>query len=361
VVAVNRAPGWLSVEQLARLTSPVRVAPKVGTRANGDVEVVWATDERSRSVSVTRLARRGDNWAVEDLFDLSSSARRGLALSFTPAGDLKVTWPASAVFGARALSSPAVVLVSGGRAHTIWAGVSRGTSGIFAAIVDAHAPSAGPAPTRAQFEPVPVASNGQGDAKSSPAIAVDERGNAQAVWIDRRDDVSAVYSAEQQPDGSWGRMRRVSNADKSVSGRPTIAIDGAGNAYAVWESAEDCGGPMPLEAVTFAERPAGGEWQPPVTLIAPGAGSHLIDPILVANDGGEVYAAWGESRDGAYRIYSTYRAAGGDWDSPRLAAHGVSDYPTLAISLAVNARGDAYLTWAETEGSQTTIRFAATN
>jgi hypothetical protein len=207
---------------------------------------------------------------------------------------------------------------------------------------------------------VPVASEERGSTKSNPAIALDGNGHAQAVWIERRAGGASVHTAEQQPDGTWGDVRPLTDTGKDASGRPRIVIDTRGSAYAVWTSSEDCGGPARLQEVTFAERPAGDVWQQPVTLAAPGPGAVLVDPVVAANDDGTVYIVWGELRGGSYRLYSVQRTVDGDWGAPRLAAEGRSDFHSIALSLAVSARGGAYLTWAETQGSQALVRFTST-
>ncbi len=359
IVVAGRSPSWRSAELIAQVNAPLRVAPVVSARPDGGAEVAWASDDKQRRVSVTHAAWQGDAWAVEDLF---TGSRRGLALSFTPAGDLKVTWPAASVAGGAPLSSPVVALDAGGRAHAIWAGANRGGRGIFAAVLDAHAPSAGPAATPVPgVQAVPVAPDAPDSTKSSPALALDGAGKAQAVWIEMREGRSAVYTAGQRADGSWGPARRLSDANQTIYGRPAIAVDGPGNAYAVWASGVDCGGPAPLTQLSFAERPAGGQWQPPITLAAPSAGQRYIDPVIATNDAGEIYVAWGEANDAAYRLYTAYRGQTGHWESPQVAAEGGATSAAMAISLAVDASGDAYLTWAESQGAAANaVRFAAT-
>jgi hypothetical protein len=284
-----------------------------------------------------------------------------VALSFTPAGDLRLAWPMPSADGIRPLSSPAVVLDAGGRAHAIWAGTGRGTRGLFSAILEAHEPSAGPLATPTPIvRPVQVSEDAPDAAKYSPALALDGNGNGQAVWIDTRDGRSAVYSAAQRADGSWGPGVRLSDPNETISGRPAIAVDAQGNAYAVWQGSVDCGGPTTLVQLSFAEQPAGGTWRPAMPLVVPHDDNRLSDAVVAANGSGEVYVAWGETDRTGYKIYSAYRSPSGQWESPRLAADGKTDSGSTGLSLAVNAQGDAYLTWAENRGRDTFVRFAAT-
>jgi hypothetical protein len=356
----DRGPAWGSAEQVAQLNGLLRVAPVVSAKADGQVEIAWAQDAQHRSVSVTQAALQGDAWAIQNQFNMPSLSRRGLALSFTPAGDLKVTWPSAGVANAQGLSTPAVAMDAGGKAHALWTGTGA-VGGIFSAVVDAQAPSAGPMPTQARpVQPVPLAGDPSGAATYSPALAVAANGTAQAVWIDMRDGGSAVYGAEQQAGGTWGASYRLSDADKSVYGKPSVAVDAEGHAYSVWQNVLDCGGQASLVEVSFAERLPGRQWQPSISLSATVDGDQVIDPVVATNEAGEVYVAWGEIKDSNYRLFSAYRGVSGAWAPAHLVAQGTSDTRALALSLAISPGGNAYLTWAETQSGQVAVRFTAT-
>lgn len=357
VVVAGRSPTWQRPEQIAQFDSRLTVAPMVNAQANGEVYVAWAEHDRRSPVSVARAAWQGDTWAVHDVFHLPASAQPGLALSFTSTGELQPSWPAESVDGAYATSTPSVALDAGGRAHTIWAGAGRGVPGIFSAIVDPRAPSAGPS---LAASPIPVDGDATAAAKYAPSIALDGEGNAQAIWIDTRDGLSAVYSAYQWPTGEWSRGQRLSGSEEVAQGRPAIAVSSSGNAYAAWQSGVDCGGPVPLAQITFAEQPAGRRWQSPHTLAFPNANSRVFDPVVAVNDAGAVFVAWSEAQNRDYSVYSIYRSPEGQWEAPRLVANGHYDSGDISLSLAVNPGGDAYLTWPETQAGRTTVRFAAT-
>jgi hypothetical protein len=361
VAVADRGPTWRSAEQVVQLSGFLRVAPMISAGADGQVDIAWAQDDLRRKLSVTRAALQGDGWAVQDQFDVPPSSRRGFALSFTAAGDLKVAWPSAAVASPVGIASPVVALDAGGRAHTIWAGTGS-MGGIFSAIIDAHAPSAGPVAMQTpRVQAVPVAHDTQGSSTSSPALALDGNGNAQAVWIDMRDGKTAVYGAEQQPNGLWGPSVALSDPNEAVYGRPAVAADAIGRTYAVWQNSLDCSGPSSLTQVSFAERQPGGQWQPEITLAVALDGSRLIDPVVATNAAGEVYVAWGQIKDKDYRLYSAYRGVSGRWEPAHVVAAGSTDAGSVILSLATNRAGEAYLTWADTQGDQTAVRFAATH
>ncbi len=361
-------PAWQPAQQVALLGGALRVAPLVSARDSGKVEIAWAYDEPHRAVSISRAAWQGNTWAVEDFLDLPSSSRRDLALSFTPAGDLRLAWPGAAVNAAAGNLAPAVALDAGGRAHTIWAGAGRGARGIFSAIIDTHPPPAGPEGGSYRAQKTPPASavkslavaDGTAADKYSPALALDGDGNAQAVWVEARAGRPALYTAAQRSGGEWGLSRRLSRPDQAVSGQPSVAVTMDGHAYAAWKGYFDCGGPTPLVEISFAERPADGAWQPALTLAVTGELVSVVDPVVAANDAGETFVAWGELQDGAYRLYAAYRGKTGQWASPQVVAEGRTDASAMTLSLAVGPRGDAYLTWADLQAGGGAVNIAAT-
>ena len=99
------------------------------------------------------------------------------------------------------------------------------------------------------------------------SIAVDPHGNAFAVWEDVRDGNWRVYFSYRAAGGSWGPSSRVDNDDVVALRRrsPAIAVDGKGNAYAVW--VDEYTGTEAAD-VYFASRASGGDWTPSVPAIA---------------------------------------------------------------------------------------------
>ena len=118
---------------------------------------------------------------------------------------------------------------------------------------------------------------------------------------------------------------------------PNAAGDVAGNTFAVWQDTRE-GAPR----IRFAERPAGGDWQPSLKLDPTAAGDQ-VDPHIAVDGSGNLYAAWTDYRGSTGQVYFAYRPAGGDWGASEVIS------PTTEaqerISLAVNRRGEAVVSW----------------
>jgi PKD domain len=137
-------------------------------------------------------------------------------------------------------------------------------------------------------------------------------------------------------------------------GHLRIAVDGQGDAMAVWQSEDGKleGGASSYEART-AFRPAGGAWQAPERL---SLGGQSADEANVAFDAhGDAFAVWEAysssvpEGDAHFSIQAAFRPAGGAWQTP-VKLSPVEAPGSVHPSLAVDVQGDAIVTWNRAEG-----------
>ena len=72
-----------------------------------------------------------------------------------------------------------------------------------------------------------------GQTANDPQVAVDGRGNAIAVWSRSNGTNDIVQAAARAAGGSFGAPQDVSAAGQDAH-VPQVAVDGRGNAIAVW-------------------------------------------------------------------------------------------------------------------------------
>jgi hypothetical protein len=145
--------------------------------------------------------------------------------------------------------------------------------------------------------------------QSRPAIAVDNVGNAFAVWIDDRNGNSDLYFAYRPVNGAWGANVRVDDAPGTSSmSRPDIAVDWAGNAYAVWRDSRNGD-----DDIYFAYRPAGGAWGANVRVNDDIGSEAQNNPAIAVDGSGNAHTIWEDERNLNAEIYSAYRPSGGNW------------------------------------------------
>ena len=186
-----------------------------------------------------------------------------------------------------------------------------------------------------------------GATQIAPSIAVDAVGNAYAVWLDRRNysDTGApyyysdVYFAYRPVGGTWARNMRVSDANGNYRGAPVIALDGWGQAYAVWEDARSG-----TTEIYFANGPQVGDWSANVQISESVGGSMQSYPRIALDGGGSAYVIWGDQA--SHQIQFAYRAANGAWTAPTRVSSPTNMGTSFEFDIAVDSTGNAHIVWA---------------
>ena len=178
--------------------------------------------------------------------------------------------------------------------------------------------------------------SGAGACPVAPEVALDSSGNAVAVW--EENNCSGTYAARtafRPAAGPWGASEDLSDPATANAFAPQVAMDGDGNAVAVWEG-EQSGDPLQV-----AERPATGTWSAGEDLSPAGGESHRVE----FDGDGNALAVWSglpEDGDANQVIQGSYRPAGGDWSTPE---ENISDPGGGNLDLAFDAAGNAAVIW----------------
>jgi len=265
------------------------------------------------------------------------------------------------------------------------------------AVLAGVAGAAAPAPPR--WLPVRNLSTAGADAVI-PDVAVDENGRVVVVWAQAQDSVWTVQAADRAPGGTWGApvvlstpATNVAAPELAVAGSrvaavwdrydgkhlvvqwserdpntgawaaavtlssagadaqsPRIAIDGKGDAIAVWASVDASGW-----TVLAASRPAGGSWQAPVPLDAAQAGTAAPDVVL--DGSGRAVVAWASTAGAGWRVRATARASDGAWAKPTDIS-GPDQTGSIAPKLALEKTGDVTAVWSRDLGNGVVVETA---
>ena len=253
------------------------------------------------------------------------------------------------------LSRPVLVLDRAGNAFATWNGAHDGVPGIFSA----QRPAGG------TWEPEAKITDGMDPwALWSPAVAIDDEGSLHAIWADTRDGASGLYAAGRTSDSGWETSVQVSDLGAGNRINPTIAVDGQGNAFAAWQHFYGCAGGAVTgdEAITgdieFARQAAGAGWERPVRVSADIGSSHASPPVIAVGRDGAAYLVWEEEIANRYVLFSSFRPADGDWEPKTPIPDAAGNRAPAGPALAVDADGNAYVTWLDTRADQPVIRFA---
>lgn len=166
----------------------------------------------------------------------------------------------------------------------------------------------------------------------APAIAVDDAGNAYALWADASD--GNIYFSYRPVGGAWDANVKVNTT--GTAGSPSIDVDPQGNAYAIWDYGDD---------IYFALRPAGGAWGSQSKVNDSGSGGMAGAPAIAVDDTGNAYAIWYDYRNGNFDIYFAYRATGETWSANTKVNDDIDTAGQGVPAIAVDGAGNAYAVW----------------
>lgn len=294
--------------------------PQLAVDEQGDASVVW-NREVGDDVVVQAADRRDGEWGdpVDISGDDQTSGRPDVARD--EQGNATAVWLSNGILrtAARpvrgAWSEPVGVSDAGERAYDPQVVVDG--HGSATAVWRSDAPLSDPV-VRTASRPAdaawgtPIAIGGSRSAGrvsfTGLGVAVDAEGNALAIWVD---DQHEVRTRSRSASGGWAR-----SVSFGYGYGPQVAFDARGDATAIWE------GPDGLGSVRAASHPAGGAWSAPVDVHeADGYGpdySWQDSGPQVAVDGlGNAIAVWTAPTGGGMSA-PVVMAAAADGTSPLL-------------------------------------------
>jgi len=242
---------------------------------------------------------------------------------------------------------PQVALDEKGDAVAIWAR-RAGEQSTSPLVVESAARAAG-----AERWSAPLTLSDPGQSAFAPQIAVDPRGDAVAVWV-RLDGPAPtgreIVEGASLPAGAtrWSAPQRLSEPGQNASGLD-VAIDPAGNAVAVWRR-EDGATPTSHRIVESAKLAAGAaQWSATRKLSEPG--QDAIEPRVALDPAGNAVAVWARS-DGAHLVVESagLPAGASGWTAPRKVSEAGQDAGEPDV--AVDGSGVARAVWVRDSGAQ---------
>jgi hypothetical protein len=177
-------------------------------------------------------------------------------------------------------------------------------------------------------------------------VAIDGRGDAILAWPAYRGRKQFVESASRSANGHW-TARRVLARAPLIDGTVDVGMDARGDAMVVWDEEALKGGGS---AIWTRNRPAGLGWGTAQTI----PGAHGGPASLAIDARGDALVTWQDKRG----IEAAARPTGGSWQTPyTVSAHEHAGPGVEGDGLAaLDARGDALATWQNHEGIRTAWR-----
>lgn len=302
-ILASRQPSGGSWSAATTISSDNSASPRLAVDPSGNVTAVWIQDGQVVTSTYT-----GGMWSASPQV-LSFFGASSLSFSSDGVGNMAAAWmrngnieTATRLFGQEWPSVPQVIVAPGAVAPQIALGGS--VSG--RSVVVWHAPSSmmintvyAATATTGEVWGSPTAISDTSKYASCPQVAVDQHGNAIAMWYSYDVDVTGTFfsnvivtSAIQSFGGSWETPKAVSNIGvrNPRDLRIKVGFDPDGNAVALWSTSYD--------DVTFTLESSvlvvGGSWLEP-NATSTSNYSYAFD--LCSDNFGNAYATYMESFD----------------------------------------------------------------
>jgi hypothetical protein len=239
---------------------------------------------------------------------------------------------------------PQVAVDQAGDAIAVWAHSDGVNFVVQAAVRPAGAPGFG-TPIPVSVPPPTAMEQPQLDA-FEPQVAVDQAGDAVVVWTKREGSTAdQIIQANSLPAGAAAfTAPKTLSAVGQQSESPQVAVDQGGGAVAAWQRFD--GSTTMIDTSTL---PAGAPSWNTVTQPSSGVGP----PDIAGNPAGDVSAVWsGPNGTGSDIVYTGRLAGGAFGDELRLSTPGQH---AVGPQVAVDQAGDAFVVWQRSDGKNTII------
>jgi len=197
-----------------------------------------------------------------------------------------------------------------------------------------------------------------------PAIAIGADGAHYLIWDDARDGNANIYFSRRDPvTGTWSSPNTKANDDTGtrVQVNPAIVLDGANNAYAVWEDSRD-GASNKIDTNIYSSKRTSttGLWTANVRVNDDATGNPVQrNPRIAGTTVGLDTAVWVDLRSSQNNIYSAQltTAGGTAWGANKKVTDNTAALKDLP-DVAVGTDGTAYAVWQDSRNGNADIYFS---
>lgn len=338
--------GWGTPELIETDTGQAK-DPQIAIDDEGNAIAVWVQNDGNFSIYANRFKSSTGNWGTAELIENKDFEAQKPQIAINGNGDAIVVWSHykggySDIYANRFTSStgnwvgevniesgtgdaqmPQVAIDSAGNAIAVWHQYDGSHWNIYA---NRFTPSGG-------WVEAETIESGTGNAYE-PHIAIDAAGNAIAVWYQHDGTINSIYANRFTPTSGWGSAELIELGVHNVD-HPRVAIDGNGNAIAVWTQFD--GSRWSVYANRFT--PSSG-WGSAETIESSSNDAAQDVPPQIAFDGnGNAIAVWQQDDS----IYVNRFTPTSGWGTAVSIESGYGDayYPQIAI----DAEGNAIAVW----------------
>jgi hypothetical protein len=194
--------------------------------------------------------------------------------------------------------------------------------------------------------------NALGQTADNPCVAVGAAGETMAVWRQRQGAGGAydVWASRAEVTGAWSAGQRISSARSANPADLDLALDGAGNATAVWSQGDGSGY---SRVWSQHYRISSGAWGASDLRISTVSLSQASTVRTVMDAQGKAIAAWAESSGGVAQILVRRHDPAAGWlgTPQRVDSTAAADLMSSGPSIGVDAAGHVTVAWMQSQGA----------
>ena len=345
--------GW-GTPELIESGSGIALSPQIAVDGSGNAIVVWQQADGAgiNSIYANRYVA-GSGWGTPELIESGSGTAEGSSIAMDSGGNAIAVWDQDdgtgvwSIYANRYVAgsgwgtetaiesddlnagSPMIAVDSSGNAVAVWeenAGENDETRNNYSIHANGYAAGSGWGA---------AADIGIGTVTgevNSNRVAMDESGNAIAVWAQSDGTVFNIYSNTYDPGTGWGTAKTLEN-DPYDAYAPDIAFDGMGNAIAVWQQSDG------MRSNVWAKQYFYGVWETGMTNIQSDP-RDSYGPQIAVNVSGEAVVVWITAP--SLLVWSS-RFTSGSWEASQEIDSGTIINGRHQI--AINNNGDAVAIW----------------
>jgi len=180
----------------------------------------------------------------------------------------------------------------------------------------------------------------------NPQMSMDSSGNAVAVWMQSRDIYFDIWSNRYVVGTGWGASELIETYDSVSSEDPQVAVGGSGNAVAVW-CQRDVSGRYDIWSNRYV---VGSGWGT-AELIETNDSRNAGVPQVAVDGSGNAIAVWSLSNGPQYDISSNRYVVGSGWGTDEL-IETEDTWPAYGHQLAVDSSGNAVVMWEQPDNTR---------
>ena len=328
VIAYNGAGVAISAGAVLTVT-PVPSAGKTwGTAALIEIDNVGNAE--NAQVAVNASGQAVAVWQQPDGMSINIHAAR-----FSPATGWHTPEPIDTE--PETSQQPAVAIDAQGNAFVAWLRSEGSSNSVWARRFTAQGGWGSPV----------LIENGLGDA-GNPQVAVDGSGNAIVVFWQQEGGRVNIVANRYANGAGWGTATAIEADSTGDAGAPQIAMDAAGNAVAVWAWSAASGPPYNFSV--WANRyTVGSGWGGAGPIDAINTSTPNANPHVALDGAGNAIAVW-HRPDGSWNsIWSSRYVVGSGWGAPGLIETDNTNSAHDA-RVAFDAGGNAMAVWIQSDG-----------